>query len=1113
MASRGDKGNGNGEEQIVETLAEVFRCFICMEKLVDAHLCPHCSKLCCYACVRRWLTEQRSQCPHCRAALHLHELVNCRWVEEVTQQIETMQQQHVQLCLQCPTHQEKLTVYCWTCRRCICHRCALWGGMHSGHTFKPLEEVYEQHVTQIRDEVAQLRRRLMELISLVQDVERNVESVRAAKDERVREIRNAVELMISRLDSALKAKLLTLMGQKNSLTQETEQLEHLLQEIERQLHTSTRSELIARSGELLKMIHQVRKKPMASFVTAPVPADFHSEIVPSYDSSTFPLTNFTQLRHAAAPVYSAPLHVNGLCWRLKVYPDGNGVVRGNYLSVFLELSAGLPETSKYEYRVEMLHQVSRDPSKNIVREFASDFEVGECWGYNRFFRLDLLASEGYHNPETDTLILRFQVRPPTFYQRCRDQQWYINQLITMQNQHILQINDLKERLTLEMSRNSLAASRANATGAGAASGEAGAPQDNPVDGALSDAVVFTTQWKFNTPHPILSGQRLNSPRILNTAMLCEDSRNNEVSTVSGCGAGSVTGVGGGVGAGAFSYGDALERRLSHYAHPPHPSHPTLPSHLHTHAHSHQHALDAGYGLPSTSRSASSLHAAGGGGGGGVGGADSLALVSLHTLLSAAAAPHSPHSPHSPRRHHCVPAKDSCTLTAVASSPVTDVSPVVSNAVLLSSVSSPELNVAPGAKPEPQVAEPETQPESPNATQTVHAASESSSDTGDLMFSELEVFVDENNPSHVDDNSNEENDVDDEAMSGENDIEGACGGACGGGCGPGPASGPAAGAGAGGEGDILSRLLCAVQSRAVTPAGSDGAQPPAAQSRDHADPQMSTAAHTDMLLLNLMRINGLTPKHSKHVYISSSKSRSQTQLGFKYVVRYAPAIVDDTARDAAIWRRCGGVGGTAGVAGAAGGQRARRMGRAPLSPGQLRRRGDTPRANAHAPLGARGATPPSTPERSALSPVAGLALHDYWPSVSSISDNDEVELILDYNDTLFDMLLNSLSLESPGGGRRRGGGPAPTPPVQPWSPPGPPQHPRLPRPATQIDYATPPPATLTTPSATSAPPSTHTVVNISIEVYRLKCLNLFRSLADLGFHKMQPDERLDDDETY
>ena len=63
----------------VESLSDVFRCFICMERLRNAHLCPHCSKLCCYLCIRRWLTEQRPQCPHCRASLHIHELVNCRY--------------------------------------------------------------------------------------------------------------------------------------------------------------------------------------------------------------------------------------------------------------------------------------------------------------------------------------------------------------------------------------------------------------------------------------------------------------------------------------------------------------------------------------------------------------------------------------------------------------------------------------------------------------------------------------------------------------------------------------------------------------------------------------------------------------------------------------------------------------------------------------------------------------------------------------------------------------------------------------------------------------------------------------------------------------------------
>jgi len=43
-----------------------------------------------------------------------------------------------------------------------------------------------------------------------------VESIKGAKDERVREIRTAVELMISRLETQLKSKLLTLLGESGS---------------------------------------------------------------------------------------------------------------------------------------------------------------------------------------------------------------------------------------------------------------------------------------------------------------------------------------------------------------------------------------------------------------------------------------------------------------------------------------------------------------------------------------------------------------------------------------------------------------------------------------------------------------------------------------------------------------------------------------------------------------------------------------------------------------------------------------------------------------------------------------------------------------------------------
>ena len=59
--------------------------------------------------------------------------------------------------------------------------------------------------------------------------ERNVETVRTSKDEKVGEIRHAVELIVSRLDAQLRNKLVSLVEQKNVLTQEMDHLESLLQ--------------------------------------------------------------------------------------------------------------------------------------------------------------------------------------------------------------------------------------------------------------------------------------------------------------------------------------------------------------------------------------------------------------------------------------------------------------------------------------------------------------------------------------------------------------------------------------------------------------------------------------------------------------------------------------------------------------------------------------------------------------------------------------------------------------------------------------------------------------------------------------------------------------------
>uniref|UniRef100_A0A0X3PMC6 MATH domain-containing protein n=1 Tax=Schistocephalus solidus TaxID=70667 RepID=A0A0X3PMC6_SCHSO len=340
-----------------------------------------------------------------------------------------------------------------------------------------------------------LKLRHLEMRSLIQDVEKNMHSIKQAKDQRVREIRNAVELMVARLESQLSGKLATLISQRTHLSQEVELLESLLQEVQTQLNSASKANLIFRSMALSTMFAEVHKTPMASLVSAPVPAEFQSEIVPAYDSSIFVMRNFTLLRQRVDPVYSPPLHVGGLSWRLKVYPDGNGVVRGNYLSVFLELSAGIREPSKYEYRVEMVHQASRDPSKNIAREFASEFEVGECWGYNRFFRLDLLSSEGYLSASDDTLVLEFHVRAPTFFQKCRDLQWYVSQLETNEGNYLAQIADYKDRLALELGR---AAATANVVTSTTAPSEPG-PSALTMNPPSVAATTTTTMAVATTP--------------------------------------------------------------------------------------------------------------------------------------------------------------------------------------------------------------------------------------------------------------------------------------------------------------------------------------------------------------------------------------------------------------------------------------------------------------------------------------------------------------------------------------------------------------------------------------------------------------------------------------
>ena len=105
--------------------------------------------------------------------------------------------------------------------------------------------------------------------------------------------------------------------------------------------------------------------PLKEFNKNSVIIDFQSELVPNYETGIFEIKNYSEIRFIKEVIYSDILEINGMEWRLKVYPNGNGIAKGSYLSIFLEMKKGYTEYNKYEYRVELVNQ--KNPKLSIYR--------------------------------------------------------------------------------------------------------------------------------------------------------------------------------------------------------------------------------------------------------------------------------------------------------------------------------------------------------------------------------------------------------------------------------------------------------------------------------------------------------------------------------------------------------------------------------------------------------------------------------------------------------------------------------------------------------------------------------------------------------------------------
>jgi len=412
------------------------KCSVCSEISKQPCICKNCSQITCNTCIHQWAVGQSLQCPNC---FHLFQVME-------DQQSKTNKAEEKE----CDLHKERLNYHCLTCNLAICTDCAMLSETHKNHCFERLEKVYEEKVQEIRSELEKISHLIGVMTQKGTKLQTNRAEVQNKKQERVKELQTVVEQVTKRLERELDMKDSNILGKQKDLEKNIKLLEDTKIELNERICQSSKTEMVEKSGKILEHLQDLKKKFETAQNENSMSLDFFSEVIPGFESGVFILKDFSFLVKSTEIIYSEPIFANGIQWRLKVYPNGAGTAKDSYVSVFLEMTQGESLPSKYEYKIELLNQIENDGSNSLSKDFTSEFQAGQCWGFHKFIRIDTLEKEGFLVPQqSDMLVFRYHVRALTYYQQCEAQKRYIKSLEEQQRESNQLLEELKKKLESE----------------------------------------------------------------------------------------------------------------------------------------------------------------------------------------------------------------------------------------------------------------------------------------------------------------------------------------------------------------------------------------------------------------------------------------------------------------------------------------------------------------------------------------------------------------------------------------------------------------------------------------------------------------------------------------
>lgn len=414
-------------DKIREELREKFVCFICLQLATDPVVIPCCGQIVCSKCLDDWFSSKNnSTCPYCRQQLSSKKGIRIKWAEKLKKVLQISVQN-------CPTHHKAFGFYCKTCSCFLCADCLLdelkkSSSKHQSHSIIKLEQMLNDYKIQIQQELLQLLPKMSVIESNLNKIQKYNMSLTVAKNsvlnemsKRFKDIKDDSEKQLDDYEKVLKKAIIQISEAKHKIEKEIGSIQLIIDE--RQLFQNSNKTISSSMFQKhLDSFNSIKKSvPDVDFLMKSNPQD-KNDLILQFETFSVYIPKFKEknIQYKNLPpdaihfFYSQKVKLNGIIWRVKIYPNGNLNGEGTHLSIFLELIRGTGISSTYLYRLR-IKSTSHLIYPDIQREYSSKFDDTDSWGWNKAASLDQLFNGNYLDKDGGLCII-FQIKAESNYQ-------------------------------------------------------------------------------------------------------------------------------------------------------------------------------------------------------------------------------------------------------------------------------------------------------------------------------------------------------------------------------------------------------------------------------------------------------------------------------------------------------------------------------------------------------------------------------------------------------------------------------------------------------------------------------------------------------------------------